>query len=57
MQQRTLDLRVLRILCAGPCHDYNVQAAAEQILVEAVALPDQSRDAVPDNTVPYFFAD
>ena len=57
MQQRTLDLRVLRILCAGSCHDYNVQTAAEQILVEAVALPDQPRDAVPDNTVPYFFAD
>lgn len=57
MQQRTLDLCVLRILCAGPCHDYNVEAAAEQILVETIALTDQSRDAMPDNTVPYFFAD
>lgn len=57
MQQRTLDLCVLRILCAGPCHDYNVQAAAKQILVETIALTDQSRDAMPDNTVPYFFAD
>lgn len=55
MQQGTLNLRVLCILCAGSGNDHDIKSAAKQILMQPVALPDQSGDVVPDNTVSYFF--
>lgn len=56
MKQRTLDLLKLCILCINPRNDYNVKTTAEQILVQPVTFPEQSGDMMPDNTVPYFFA-
>lgn len=56
MQQRTLDLRVFRILRIDPRNDHEVIPTAKQVLMEPITLPDQSADTMSDHTVPYFFA-
>lgn len=56
MEQCTLNLRVLCILCAGSRDNYNVKTTVKHILMQPVTFPDQSGNMMSDNTVPYFFA-
>lgn len=56
MQQRTLDLRVFRILRIDPRNDHEVIPTAKQVFMEPITLPYQSADTMSDHTVPYFFA-
>ncbi len=56
MEQCTLNLCVLCILCTDSCNDYDVKTSLKHILMQPVTFPDQSGYMMPDNTVPYFFA-
>ena len=56
MEQSTLDLCVLYILCTDSRNDYDIKTTVKHIFMQTIAFPDQSGDTMPDNTVPYLFA-
>ena len=55
MEQGTFNLKITRLRRSTSRNDYNIQTTIEYALVQSVAFPDQSGNAMPYHAVPNFF--